>query len=179
MDPNALRLPKAADAVLVAGLLAAGPEALELATSLLTERYGAVMLAGEPVAFAWTRYYEREMGPGLTRQFLAFERPFYPGLLGRTKRETCRLEQEHARDGRRIFNLDPGYLTLSALVVASTKEASYRVYLGDGTYAQPMLVYRDRHFHPYEWTYADYADGAHLRFFEEVRALSRQRGLLA
>lgn len=169
---------KARDAVLVAGVLVAGAEALERATSLLVDGYGPVLLASEPVPFTWTRYYEREMGPGLTRQFLAFERPFYPGLLGQAKRDTCRLEQAHARDGRRTFNLDPGYMTLSSLVVGSTKEASYRVYLGDGTYAQPMLVYRDGHFHPYEWTYADYADAAHLAFFETVRGFGRRRGLL-
>jgi len=118
------------------------------------------------------------MGPGLTRQFLAFERPFYPGLLGRTKRDTCRLEQGRARDGRRIFNLDPGYLTLNAVVVASTKEASYRVYLGDGTYAQPMLVYRAGQFEPLEWTYRDYRNPAHRQFFLTVRQDARTRGVL-
>jgi len=168
----------ASPAVLVAGVLAAGEEALGAATSLMEASYGPVRMASQAAAFTWTSYYAAEMGRELTRQFLAFERVIDPGLLGRIKLETGVLETEHARAGRRVFNLDPGYLTLSSLVVASTKEASYRVYLGDGVYAQPMLVYREKEFRPLEWTYPDYCDPAHLAFFEAVRRDGRDRGVL-
>ena len=164
--------------MLVAGVLAAGEKPFDLAISLLEARYGPVRLASERVPFTWSRYYAAEMGPELTRGFLGFERPIDPGLLGRVKVETVALEAAHAQEGRRTFNLDPGYLTLSNLVVASTKEASHRVYLGDGIYAQPMLVYVDKKFQPFEWTYPDYRDPAHLAFFEAVRRDARQRGVL-
>jgi len=169
---------QAADAVLVAGVLAAGKEAFDLAIALMVARYGPVRLASEPVPFTWTRYYTAEMGPDLTRGFVAFERPIDPGLLRRIKVETSALELEHAREGRRTFNLDPGTLTLNNLVVASTKEASYRVYLGDGVYAQPMLVFKDKQFRPFEWTYPDYRDPAHLAFFVAVRQDAREREVL-
>ncbi|MBN1916453.1 MAG: DUF4416 family protein [Verrucomicrobia bacterium] len=166
------------DAVLVCGLIATGEAAADSATLLLVASCGPILLASSRVPFAWTDYYAAEMGDGLLRQFLAFERPFYPGRLGETKRATCVMEREHARDGRRTFNLDPGYMTFSTLVVASTKEASYRVYLGAGIYAQPMLVYRERRFHPFEWTYPDYADSTHTGYFAAVRRLARDRGIL-
>ena len=169
---------RAPEAVLVAGVLATGQEALRLATRLLEARYGPVRLASEPAPFVWTRYYAAEMGSDLTRQFLAFEQLIDPGRLGAIKVETGLIEAEHARSGHRTFNLDPGYLTLSSLVVASTKDASYRVYLGGGVYAQPMLLYRDKAFHPLEWTYPDYSDPAHLAFFESVRRDARERGVL-
>ena len=164
--------------MLVAGVLAADERSFDLATSLLEARYGPVRLASERVPFTWSRYYAAEMGPELIRGFLAFERPIDPGLLGRVKAETVALETEHAREERRTFNLDPAYLTLSNLVVASTKEASHRVYLGDGIYAQLMLVYRDKTFQPFEWTYPDYRDPSHLAFFEAVRRDARQGGVL-
>jgi hypothetical protein len=169
---------QAPEAVLIVGVLAAGEEALRVATSLMEEAHGPVRMASGPVPFTWSRYYAEEMGPGLTRRFLAFERPIDPGLLRQTKLATVDLERGHAREGRRVFNLDPGYLTLSTLVVASTKDASYRVYLGDGIYAQPMLVYREGGFHPFDWTYPDYRDPAHLEFFEAVRRDARSRGVL-
>jgi hypothetical protein len=178
MEPEAMEFPAAPDAVLIAGVLAAGDAALGLATSLMEARYGPVCTASDPVPFTWSGYYGPEMGPGLTRRFLAFERPFYPGSLRETKLATCAFERAHGRDGRRVFNLDPGYLTLSTLVIASTKEASYRVYLGKGIYAQPMLVYRDGRFEPFEWTYPDYSHSAHLAFFQAVRRDARARGLL-
>jgi len=169
----------APDAVLVCGLIAAGDAAADAATSLLEEAYGPILLASARVPFTWTRYYAAEMGDDLIRRFFAFKRPFYPGRLAEVKRATCDLERAHAVEGRRTFNLDPGYLTLSTLVVASAKEASYRVYLGAGTYAQPMLVYRDKRFHPFEWTYPDYSDAAHLEFFAAVRRVARECGILA
>jgi hypothetical protein len=178
MGHSAAEGKRAPDAVLVAGARAAGQEALRLATRLLEARYGPVRLASEPVPFAWTQYYAAEMGPDLTRQFLAFEQLIDPGLLGAIKAQTNALETEHARSGHRTFNLDPGYLTLSSLVVASTKDASYRVYLGGGIYAQPMLVFRQKSFQPLEWTYPDYKDPAHLAFFEAVRRDARARGVL-
>jgi hypothetical protein len=165
-------------AVLVTGVLAAGPEALALANRLLEARYGPVRLPSEPVPFAWSRYYAAEMGPDLTRQFLAFEQLIDPGRLVEIKGEIGAIEAEHARSGHRTFNLDPGYLTLSSLVVASTKEASYRVYLGGGIYAQPMLLYHDKAFRPLEWTYPDYKDPVHLAFFEAVRHDAHARGAL-
>jgi len=177
MEPDGVEIRPASDAVLIAGVLAAGDAALGLATSLMEARYGPVRMASDAAPFTWSRYYDAEMGPGLTRRFLAFERPFYPGSLREAKLATCAFEQAHAQDGRRVFNLDPGYLTLSTLVVASMKEASYRVYLGGGTYAQRMLVYRSGRFEPFEWTYPDYRDSAHLRFFLTARDDGRTRSV--
>ena len=170
---------RAPDAVLVAGVLAAGGSALECATSLMEARYGPVHMASAAAPFAWSDYYAAEMGPALTRQFLAFGPRIDPGALAAIKGATIALEIEHAAGGRRTFNLDPGYLTLNGLFVASTKEASYRVYLGGGIFAQPMLVYRRGRFEPYEWTYPDYADPAHCAFFKAVRDDAQGRGLLA
>ena len=60
-------------------------------------------------------------------------------------------------------------MELSKLIVASTKDASYRCYLKDGIYAQPMLAFKKGRFYAYEWTYPDYRDELFLSFFETAR----------
>ena len=92
MEADGVEIRPASDAILIAGVLAAGDEALTLATSLMEARYGPARMATDPVPFTWTHYYDAEMGSGLTRQFLAFERPFYPGSLRAAKLATCAFE---------------------------------------------------------------------------------------
>ena len=96
MEPERVEIRPASDVVLIAGVLAAGDAALSLATSLMEERYGPVRMVSDAASFTWSPYYDAEMGPGLTRQFLAFERPFYPGSLREAKLATCAFEQAHA-----------------------------------------------------------------------------------
>ena len=80
-----------------------------------------------------------------------------------------------ADQDKRTVNIDPGYLDLAKLVVASTKDASYRVYLKDGIYAQGMLYYMKNTFTPFEWTYVDYKDSLYISFFNEIRENFRKR----
>jgi hypothetical protein len=63
-------------------------------------------------------------------------------------------------------NLDPGLLTPENFILATGKNFSHRVYLGNGVFADLTLVYRNGGFHPLPWTYPDYAS-------EEVRSLLR------
>ena len=160
---------------LIAGVLAASEKYLSRAVELLVSQYGAVDLKSEPVRFDYTTYYDREMGESILRQFVSFKKPLYPGFMARTKLETNAMEQAEAIDGCRRFNLDPGYLNEASLVLATTKPASFRVYLGHGIFAQPTLCYQKKSFRPYEWTYADYRDQRHIDFFNAVRSLYRER----
>ena len=70
---------------------------------------------------------------------------------------------------RRRVNLDPGYVSLSKMVLATTKDYSHRIYLGQGIYAEVTLHYRHGAFHPWEWTYPDYASQRYLDIFGHIR----------
>jgi len=158
---------------LIVGMIAADPTRFTLAADRLTARYGPLDAWSDEFPFDFTRYYEAELGPGLRRRFVSFAELIEPGRLAEIKRVTNDLEQELAevRDGEtcRTINLDPGYLELSKLVLATTKNSAHRVYLGKGIYAEVTLQYRNQRFVPLPWTYADYRTADYHRFFLQVR----------
>ncbi len=154
---------------LICGLLAVGVGRLDEGQAALEERFGPVDLAGEIFPFDFTSFYEQELGEGILRQYLAFRRLIDPGELAGIKLETNRMEEELAQPGKREVNLDPGYLDLSKMVLASTKDATYRVYLGQGIYAQSTYYFQNGSYHPWQWTYADYQTAIAIGFFNRVR----------
>jgi hypothetical protein len=123
--------------------------------------------------FTETDYYAAEMGVGLKKQFWAFERLIDPGRLAAIKLTTNFWEAEYAGAGLhaepRPLNLDPGYLTLAKLVLASTKDHAHRIYLADGIYAEVTLAYRRGAWQPLEWTYPDYRRADYHAFFTNCR----------
>ena len=168
-----VRQPEAAK--LIVGLLARDQALLGQAAVRLAQAFGEVDAESRPVPFTHTAYYARELGESPWRQFLAFSRLIDPGDLAALKRQTNDMEQEWAQDGRRPLNLDPGYISLSKLVLASTKNHWHRIYLGRGIYAEATLPFRDGAFRPQEWTYPDYRTPEHLSFFTAVRDRYRRQ----
>jgi hypothetical protein len=79
------------------------------------------------------------------------------------------MEQDMAHEGRRPINLDPGYLTAAQFVLATGKNYSHRIYLGQGIYADLTLVFAGGAFQPLAWTYPDYRDGVLQGFLGRVR----------
>jgi hypothetical protein len=108
--------------------------------------------------FDRTHYYEREMGGPLYRYFLAFENLIRPDDLVEIKLATNDLEMRYLRGGRRMVNIDPGYICLERLILATGKNYTHRVYLSKGIYADLTLVYHKGGFRSLPWTYKDYAD---------------------
>lgn len=133
----------------------------------LISLFGPVLMETPAVLWDYSTYYREELGWPILRRFLFFERPVGQDKLGEIKLETNALEAELSSDGKRNINLDPGYLTLAKVVLASTKDYSHRIYLGRGIYAEVTLVYRAGEFHPYVNTYRDYRDYAGI--FLEAR----------
>ncbi len=72
------------------------------------------------------------------------------------------------------MNIDPGYLTLSKLVLASAKDRSHRLYVADGIYAEECLYYLERRWQARPWTYPDYQRDDFQAFFVEVRELLKR-----
>lgn len=120
-------------------------------------------------AFDFTRYYEGEMGPDLRKGFVASASLIHPGALAALKNATNGLERQWVKDGRRRVNLDPGYVALSKLVVASAKDFAHRIYIGQGIYADLQLQFRQGRFWPHPWTFPDYQSEEALAFFKSIR----------
>jgi hypothetical protein len=123
------------------------------------------------------------MGTGLVKQFWAFERLVDPATLPSVKRLTNAWEADYAALGRalgghaepRPLNLDPGYLTLAKLVLASTKDHVHRIYLDQGVYAEVTLQYRDRRWQPGQMTFPDYRRPDYQAFFSRCRDHLKRR----
>lgn len=160
---------------LIASLFAGRQVLLEVARARLEEAFGPVDYQSELLPFDHTDYYTPEFGPGLVRVILAFERLVGPGNLAAIKRQTNALEAEWLVEGRRRVNIDPGYVSLSKLVLATTKNHAHRIYLADGIYGEVTLHYRDGAFRGFPWTYPDYASSHYCALFAEIRDLYRQQ----
>lgn len=170
----------------VAGFLATPDADVEHATALVLEAWGPLLLRTPPIPFTLTRFYEREMGVGLQRFWIAGQHLISPlelaamKRLARTWENDLTLAQDTPDDApRRTVNIDPGYVSLDQLVLASTKYAAFRLPITSGLYAEITLIYRDGHFRELPWSYRDYVEAA--PFFEDVRyalKIYRRKGVL-
>jgi hypothetical protein len=155
------------------------PAALEWARQRAEQAWGPVALASPAFDFIETDYYQATMGPELKKLFWAFERPIDPATLPEIKHQTNAWEADYAKletdPHPRPINLDPGYLTLAKLVLASTKDYSHRIYLGQGIFAEVTLQYRHRRWQAHEFTFPDYRRADYQQFFSLCRDWLRGR----
>jgi hypothetical protein len=159
---------------LVIGVLVSDAGLEESLLSSLTEHFGALDYISPKIDFTYTSYYNEEMGSPITRFFVAGKRLVDPESLAAIKRTTNAIEAEYAREGKRKINLDPGLVSQSRFILASTKDSSHRVPLSDGIYAEICLVYERGSFRPVEWTYADYRSTPYIGILNEIREIYRR-----
>ncbi len=139
----------------------------------LQSLFGPLDMESDIFPFDFTDYYTEKMGENLKRRFLSHEGLIDPGKLPEIKLKTNELEKELAQkldfELPRPVNLDPGYIGMSKLVLATTKNYSHRIYLKEGIYAEVTLQYKDGSFQPFSWTYPDYRTEDYRNFFDRVR----------
>jgi len=165
---------------LICGIIFPEEGVLKAAEARLASLYGPVDLRSPVFAFDLTDYYESQMGPGLSRAFLGFTNLISPEDLPAVKLRTNALEEEmRLASGldRRIVNIDPGYVTPAALIMATTKNFAHRIPLENGIYAHLEFLFSRTGVRILEWTYPDLRRAGVHDFFREARAeLLRLRG---
>jgi hypothetical protein len=146
--------------MLVISVLSADWEAFwpEVSTEL-TARFGPFE-SSEAFAFDQTDYYDEELGTPITRRIVAFDALRPLDELADIKLWTNAVEGRFAVDGRRRFNLDPGFITMQSLVLATGKNFSHRIYLRDGIWADLTLMWQRKRWVDFPWTFPDYAGEA-------------------
>jgi hypothetical protein len=164
---------------LVVAVLSSEPELGGKLLERLEQLFGPSDWASPQLPFTYTHYYDREMGGPITRYFLSFRELVDPQRLARIKQTTNRLEEELRYEGRRCVNLDPGLLSLSRFILASTKPSAHRVALAEGIYAEITLIFERGSFRPVEWTYPDYRSPEYLEILNRIRALLKDQLLPA
>jgi hypothetical protein len=155
---------------LVVGLLLKDKTLLPGVAAALEDRFGPVALVSPWMPFGYTAYYETEMGAPLFRRVLVFRDMVAQDGLARIKLATNAIEQAYMVEGQRRVNIDPGYLLLARFVLATGKNYSHRIYIGEGIYAELTLIFERGAFRPLPWTYPDYADRPLRDFLQRARS---------
>ncbi len=141
----------------------------------LETAFGPIDYTSASFPFDVTHYYEAEMGPGIERVLISFERLVDPSMLVALKLLTIRIEDEYIRNEARRVNLDVGYLDTHKLILASAKEGWQKIFLDKGVYADPTLYYRKGTFHPFEWGFPDFKSGRYNDALLEIRQIYKKQ----
>jgi hypothetical protein len=156
-------------AQLVISVLTPKKESTTNVRDFLEHKFGPIELDVGPFAFFYTKYYDQEMGQGISRWIWSFVRPVERNQLAEIKCLTNHLEQSYTIHGKRTFNLDPGLLTLGNFVLGTGKNNAHRIYLDNGIFADLTLIFRRGNYVPLEWTYPDYRDEQLLQTLKNIR----------
>jgi hypothetical protein len=161
-------------ALLFIGTLYSNEDAFNRSKKILEENFGEILFISPSLPWNYSSYYKNEIGSPLSRQFIFFKTLIDPGLLADIKLKTNEIEASLSSKGKRTINLDPGYFTLSNVVLASTKTYAHRIYLGKGIYAEVTLIYKDDTYKPHLFTYRDYQDKTHIDVFLKAREMLKK-----
>jgi hypothetical protein len=157
-------------AKLFIGILTNSDEFYLPAEKALIKKFGEIDYKTTRIRFTHTDYYS-SMGPNLFKAFISFDTLIRRESIADIKLYTNRLENKiSGRSGRRV-NIDPGYLTLSNVYLATCKDYFHRAYLAKGIYIENEYRYVAKHYQPWEWTYPDYKKSEDLHFFHYIRRL--------
>ncbi|MEO5359655.1 MAG: DUF4416 family protein [Nitrospirota bacterium] len=159
------------DTLLFAGLLYAEGHPYELIKERLVELFCPIKLESAQRPWDYSVYYNNELGSPIMRRFVIFDTLIRSETLPDIKLKTNELEQSLSVNGKRQYNIDPGYITLSKLVLATTKNYAHRIHLRGGIYAEVTLLYKGSAYVPNCFTYHDYSDAESIEFFKQGRTL--------
>ena len=114
---------------------------LEKALSILTERFGEVEDVSEEFSFSeeYSSFYDEELGGEGLRRIYSFKELVDPEYQAEIKEFTNDLENSFLGEGGRLINLDPGLMSHGRFMLATTKDASFRIPLKRGIYTEMTL----------------------------------------
>ena len=144
-------------------------------------QWGALALESETFAVeSFTDYYAKTMGATLPKRLWAFETLIAPDTLPKIKCLTNDWEEEFklatSCPVERPLNIDPGYITLAKLILASTKDHAHRIYLSEGIFAETTLMYTQKQWKSMPWTYPDYQSVGYQSFLTRCREYLKSKG---
>ncbi len=152
--------------------------ALAWARRQVEQAWGPIAAESDEFEFCETDYYARAMGAPLWLRMWVGQQLFDPACLAERKLQTNLWEAAYCEGGQssaaRPLNLDPGYLSLAKLVLASTKDHLHRIYLSQGIYGEVTLHFTGGRWVGFPWTYPNYQRPDYHAFFSRCRDLLRQ-----
>jgi len=141
---------------------------LNKTVEILKERFGDIESTLE-YDFDFTDYYEEETGKELKKQILIFKNLIEREILAEIKNWANDTEDKLTESGKRKINLDPGYLTMHNVVLASAKEMPHKIYIGKGMFGDVVLEYKNKSFQHSNHTFPDFRSDKVKDFLNKVR----------
>lgn len=135
----------------------------------LERSFWPIDFKGPAHPFTGTQYYEGEFGDCLMRRVISFRALIDPGKLGELKNAANTVEFKFANNGKRLYNLDMGYMDTHKLVLASFKPGPHKVAMGRGIYADMLLQYSKGAYTSYPWAFKDFKEGVYNRDLLTIR----------
>ena len=160
---------------LIVGFIFRDKQAFNKAKAIFIRRFGKVDFESRLIPFTLTDYYHEELGDGLSKVFISFNKLIFPQQIAKIKILANNIERKLSLGGKRLVNIDPGYLDLAKLVLASTKDYAHRIYLDKGIYAEITLSYQGKSFNSWQWTYPDFRTAEYVDIFNQIRELYAQQ----
>lgn len=155
-------------------ILYADRAAHQKAVNQLEEQLGPFAHQSPAFPFDFTDYYAAEMGSPLYRTFHVQGTLQSAEQMIPIKQACLRVENELKNKGNRTVNLDPGYLDLYKLVLASEKFRGHKIYLGEGICADLTLLLGRKSVKPFPWTFPDFRCDRYYPFILEMRGVARK-----
>ncbi len=140
----------------------------------LERELGEADLIGVWHTFEHTRYYEQEMGTNLKRCLVSFKRVISMDELIKIKLFTIGVEERFKVHGKRLVNIDPGYVDLNKVILASGKGGGHMIALSPCVFADFLLWY-NKGWKVLPWTYPDFRDGIYFEELEKMRQSFKKR----
>jgi len=137
----------------------------------LQKLYGEFDTKSHEYVFSFTDYYKDEMGTSLKKVILSAKKLISREKLPAIKLKTNDIEQKFAKKGKRIINIDPGYLTDHNMILATAKELPHRIYIAKGILGDAQLKFKNGKFEPFQHTFADMKQKLVLDYFANLRKI--------
>ncbi len=167
------------NAQLLAFVLQPGPEWLPEVIDALERTWGSIRHRGKLFAFDQTPYYTPEMGEGLYRGVISFEKEIPPETIALEKERSNALELTMAQaahpEARRV-NIDIGYMDLDKVVLPSYKRGPFKLYAGGGVWLDMLLTYAKGQFHPTAWAFEDFKRNPYQHDLQLIREKFKKMG---
>jgi len=156
---------------LIGGMLTADKSLFDTACCLLAKRLGEIDFISEVIPFDSTTYYNEEFGEPIWRRFVSFRKLILPCSLSGIKIFSNQIEMSLSSIGKRRINLDPGLLTENSVILVSTKNAPFRLYLGKGIYGELTFTFEKGGFRQHPWTYPDFRKDTTKNILTRIRKI--------
>ncbi len=162
-------------AKLVIGIFSQDKDVLDKTQRLLSKKYGIPDTVSEDFTFDDTDYYEHEMGVGLKRRLLSFNKLIKREEIIKIKINCTKIEKmlSSKKNGvlRRTVNIDPGLMTPENFILSTGKGYSHRVFVGKGVWLEVTLIRTKTGYKELDWTYPDYRRDILKNKLEKIRKI--------